>query len=519
MKKNILPLVCKHILLRLSAWILLVAIAGPLPLSANEDAWLLPTNAPDKAARQTINSSQSHGAAPGHPHPPIRISERKKVPQPDVLIAKVKWGLTASNNPVSDWDLATNDFKYFMETGSKTLGMTYAGGVVTLDSFSYDPSLTPALLISGVRTFKLTETEHASLKSYIQRGGMVICDSVYGSPYFYDSCKKVFQDMFPSKALRVIPGDHPLFDIYEKITEMSYPEEPERKEPHMEGIYVGSRVGVLISKYGLGPGWTGNTEVVNELKKRGLKPQYIAPNSAKQFGINLYAYIVGYGEVGKIEGTPEVFLSVDEKRPTDEFVFAQIEHEGAWDVHPTASATLLSKLRQESAVRVNLKRIVVHLDKDELSAIPFLYLTGLDDFTFSPTEVEALRQYLKKGGKLFINNGLGLAAFHQAVMREMEKVLEGKAKMMPIPAKHEIFSSLKPIKEVEYTDALLAINPELKTRPNLLGVEGENGLQIIYSPYDIEAGWLDAFYPLMRGLKSPSATDLGMNIVTYMMMY
>ncbi len=48
----------------------------------------------------------------------------------------------------------------------------------------------------------------------------------------------------------------------------------------------------------------------------------------------MMSYSIGYAEAGREEAKPELFGSLDEKAPTDEFVFAQIRHEGAWNVHP-----------------------------------------------------------------------------------------------------------------------------------------------------------------------------------------
>ena len=124
-----------------------------------------------------------------------------------------------------------------------------------------------------------------------------------------------------------------------------------------------------------------------------------------------------------MEGQPEVFGAADQKRPTDEFVFAQLKHEGAWNVHPGGATALLMKLRRYTAIRVNLKRVAVDAEKDDLSSYPFLYLTGLDDFLFSPEAVTALRRYLNFGGVLLINNGMGLSTFDRAVRRELAKIL------------------------------------------------------------------------------------------------
>jgi len=59
--------------------------------------------------------------------------------------------------------------------------------------------------------------------------------------------------------------------------------------------------------------------------------------------------------------------------------------------------------------------------------------------------------------------------------------------------------------------------PELNNRPFLLGVTIDGEVRILYSPYDLEAGWLDAYYPLIRGYEPVGAQRLGMNIIAYIM--
>ena len=98
--------------------------------------------------------------------------------------------------------------------------------------------------------------------------------------------------------------------------------------------YVGSRIGVLLSKYGLGCGWDDHA---GPLIKDAA---YYDTPSADSIGMNLVAYAIGYNRVGMEESKPELFAAVDEKTPTDEFVFAQIEHEGAFNVHPNSATAL-----------------------------------------------------------------------------------------------------------------------------------------------------------------------------------
>jgi hypothetical protein len=490
-----------------------------VPAQGKENDWFtyLGNKTKPKAPRKHMSAAEALPPLP-LPATPLRRTERKKPPQPDYLVGKVIWGESASfvdssgdKMEIADWNLCPTDMERFVGNG-RSMDLQYHWQNVNLNDFHFDPKKLPALLFSGVRTLRLSQTHIQALREYVLNGGMVICDSIAGSPYFYDSAKKVFLEAFPESRFRVIPADHPLYHMLTDVKKVNYPKKRGMTKPFMEGIYVGSRIGVLVSKYGLGCGWNRDTTRLGKLPKA----VYYDVKSANQLGLNLAAYIVGYAEVGLLEGQLEVFGQADQKRPTDEFVFAQLKHEGAWNVHPGGATALLMKLRQHTAVRVNLKRVAVDAEKDALSSYPFLYLTGLDDFSFSSEAVTALRRYLNFRGVLLINNGMGLSTFDRAVRRELAKILP-EARLEPISANHHLYNSLLPIKKVRYSPVVAKNKPELKNQPYLLGVTIDGALRILYSPYDIEAGWLDAYYPLIRGYEPIYAKQLGMNIITYVM--
>jgi len=159
----------------------------------------------------------------------------------------------------------------------------------------------------------------------------------------------------------------------------------------------------------------------------------------------------------------------------------------------------------------------VDLERDDTSAYPFLFFTGLDDFVLSGKQIEALRKHVDQGGTLVINNALGLATFHQAAVREMGRVFPADDFML-LPRTHEIYRSLYPIESVKYTPALMKDKgEELQGRPVLFGAEIKGKLRVIYSPHDLEGGWNEVRYPLSRGYQSDSAKKLGCNIIMFAM--
>lgn len=493
--------------------LLLLFLLHTGPLGASEDDWLRPLGPPPKAKPRRISGGESFPPLP-LPATPLRRSERKREPTPPKLIGKVMWGESASFSyangakaQVSDWNMCPGDVQSLLRKASSFLGTPYHYEALPLTRFHGDPEKTPVLFFSGGRTLRFDEEQMTLLRRYVRSGGLLVFDSIAGSPYFYRSACERAAEMFPEVTRRVLPLDHPIYHMLYDIETVHYPRNLESTTPHLEGLYIGCRVGILISRYGLGVGWDNREVPLIE------KAVYYDVKSANEIGLNLIAYAVGYGHVGREEAKPELFGALDEKRPTDEFVFAQVRHGGAWNVHPGAAAALLRRLRHDTALRVSLKRIPVTPGRDRLDDFPFLYLTGLDDFSWSAAEAQALSAFLRRGGTLFINNGLGLSTFDTAVRRELKKLLP-EAALQPLPIEHPLFTTVFNTRAVRYTPAAAARDPE-RTAPVFAGIQLDGDLRILYSRFDVEAGWLGVEHPLCLGYETHSATQLGINAVVY----
>ncbi|NUM34775.1 MAG: DUF4159 domain-containing protein [Candidatus Brocadiae bacterium] len=480
---------------------------------ADEKEWFVPLGMPPKAKPRRISGGEGFPPLP-LPVTPLRRSERKREPSSPKLFGKVIWGETATfqddqgqSQKYADWNLCPDDLgQLFRKVKQGNLGLDYSNDPLDLNSFSGSPEEMPVLFFSGTRTIRLGKTQLDLLRSYTLKGGMIVFDSIAGSPYFYASAKKLLSDMLPEFSIRTIPLDHPLYRIVYSINKIKIPKAPEVSAPLMEGIYIGCRIGVLLSPYGMGCGWD-NHEVPHIEKAK-----YYDIDSANRLGVNIVAYSVAYSHVGRTEARSELFGTLDEKPATDEFVFAQIKHKGAWNVHPGSAISLLTKIRQDTSIKVSLKRIPVSPGKDDLSSFTFLYLTGLDDFQWDETEVKAIRNFLNASGTLFINNGLGMQTFDRAVRREIQKVLpEGKLSIIPLS--HPLYSSFFTIRELDYTPET---TPWSKNRkPCLEGIGIAHDLRILYSPVDMEAHWQGCDHVLCRGYQMQSAMQMGFNIIVY----
>ena len=500
--------------LRLVGALLLIAIANAEIIAASADDWFVPLGPPPKAAPRRINGGESFPPLP-LPATPLRRSERKRQPSAPPLFGKVVWGEAAEftygdgqKAGITDWNLCPADLQQVLEKAKRVLGVAYGSEEVTLSSFHYDPERLPVLFISGVRAVAFSDDQVAQLRGYIRRGGMVVFDSVAGSPYFTAAAHDFAARAFPDEALRTLPADHPIYHMSFDVTKAAFPRNAPGDVPKLEAVYVGCRCGVLISPYGLGTGWDDH-EVNDQLKQA----VFYDTATASQLGVNLVAYAIGYAHVGMEEARPELFGAADERRPANELVFAQIRHEGHWDVHPGATAALLGRVCQDTAVAASRKRVAVTPGKDDLSPYTVLYLTGLDDFHFSPEEQAALRGFLAGSGTIIIDNGLGLETFDLAARRELAALIPG-AKLAPIPLDHPLYAASVPVRTVQYSPAVLREHPDLKV-PMLEGISIAGDLRVIYSPYDLSSGWLGCEDPLAKTYSPVSATALGLDLMVY----
>lgn len=490
----------------------LVATAAPLA-AASQDDWFVPLGPPPKAAPKRIGGGESFPPLP-LPATPLRRSERKRQPSPPTLVGKVVWGESASfsfkqggETQIADWNLCPADLQGVLGKAKNALGEPFGSDQVALSSFHYDPVRTPLLYVSGVRAVAFSDEQLARLRDFVQRGGTVFFDSVAGSPFFTSAARRTAQRLFPDRALAPLPADHPLFHLVQDVDRAGFPRNAPGERPVLDAIQVGSRAAVVVSPYGLGCGWDDREVPMLE------QAVFYDVDTASRLGVNLIAYVVGYHQVAQQEAKPELFGALDEKRPANELVFAQIRHDAHWDVHPGAAAALLTRARRDSAMAVSLKRVAVRPGHDDLSSYPLLWLTGTGDLRFSEGERAALRTWLAGHGTLVIDNGLGLATFDAAVRRELAALLPG-AQLQPIPPGHALMSAAAPVVEVRYSPQVQRVRKGLSA-PWLEGVAMGGDIKVIYSPYDLAAGWDGLERPGALTWDGAAGTAMGLNLLVY----
>ncbi|MCH2176824.1 MAG: DUF4159 domain-containing protein [Lentisphaeria bacterium] len=481
----------------------------------NEDDFLRPVGLPPKAKPQMRQGGESLPPLP-LPVTPLRRSEKKRPPSPATLIGKVIWGSykdftweNGQSTRVYDWNMIPGDCQAILRQAYKYLKMDYKVETTDLKSFNSTPAEIPVLYFSGGRSLNFSEEERKKLRHYSLSGGMLWFDSVVGSPYFYKSSLSELKSIFPDAAIKRLPDDHPIFHMIEDSNVVNV-KTKESIKPVLDGIYIGSRVTAVVSPYGLGVGWDGaKPDLIS-------KANYYDRDSSIKLGLNLVAYSVGYFRLGQSQSRAEVFRSDDLEENLDPLVFAQIKTNGVWNTEPGAPEKLFRFMNKNLNIKTNLKVQTIKLDQQDLSNFTFLYLSGVSDFQLSDKELRALKNYLLDGGYLFINNSLGLSEFQNYARQTLHQLFP-EHKLKSLPMSHPLYETGPfEIKQAQYTLPVRAKYPQLHT-PVLEAITIDGDIRVIFSPFDLAAGWQGDDHPLSYSYLPGESLQIGANIMTYFM--
>ena len=497
----------------------LMAAAGGVAGSATVGSWAwgdenygpIDCGPPPKAKAQHRTGGEGFAPLP-LPATPLRRSEKKRPPAPPALIGKMGLGpnrwITKDGKRVQyrDWMTDPADISTLLLWTNEKLGINYRSIESDFSQFSYDPRELPALLFAGHNKFTLNDEVRKNLARYVADGGTIIGDACCGWNDFAECFRREMESIFPGRPLRKMLPEEPVFSAYYKLGAFTYKKgdgSTYDAEPCLEGIDFGCRTGVIFSPCDLTCGWDGHEH------PRGLR---VVIDQARQIGANMVTYVLGSYQLGRFLSTTKVYYEASAPS-RDDFVFAQLIHEGDWDPDPSAVHNLLKYARDNSTLGVKFKRENVQLKDPKASTYPLLYMTGHREFHWSQEEVARLQRYLKAGGVLLADACCGRVAFDMAFRSEIAKVFPN-AKLQKIAADHPIYHSHYDIHTVDYTPRTREDFGQFDT-PELEGITVDGRLVVIYSKFDLGNGWEQFPHAYSYGLKDESALQIGTNVIVY----
>ncbi|OGR84746.1 MAG: hypothetical protein A2901_01310 [Elusimicrobia bacterium RIFCSPLOWO2_01_FULL_54_10] len=171
----------------------------------------------------------------------VSISSGSVVPGNRFIFAQLKAGPEAA-----DWDpypSASRDILSFLQQTTSVKTVPSPRWVDLQDPLLFQ---SPFLVFTGAGRLSWTKTERDNLKKYISGGGLVFVENRTGeiSGSFDDSFRSELKQMFPEKALSLIPRTHAVFRSFYLLRTVGGRRQAQN---YLEGLEVDGRVAVIYS--------------------------------------------------------------------------------------------------------------------------------------------------------------------------------------------------------------------------------------------------------------------------------
>ncbi|HUF30693.1 MAG TPA: DUF4159 domain-containing protein [Gemmatimonadaceae bacterium] len=197
-----------------------------------------------------------------------------------------------------------------------------------------------------------------------------------------------------------------------------------------------------------------------------------------------------------------------------EFVFATVQYDsGDWDSAPLVPANIIDAVARYTSIPVRPSGVNVPLASPEIFGYPFAYLTGHLPVRFSEQERANLREFVERGGFLFIddhNHDID-GAFHKTATEEIARTIEP---LRELPNDHPLYRAF-----FTFEDGPPTTSHELNgwgdnlVHEHLLAVERADRIAVLYSNKDYSSEW--SYHPDNKRFLSLDNTRFGVNIVVY----
>ncbi|MBN2451798.1 MAG: DUF4159 domain-containing protein, partial [Lentisphaeria bacterium] len=122
---------------------------------------------------------------------------------------------------------------------------------------------------------------------------------------------------------------------------------------------------------------------------------------------------------------------------------------GDWATNPEDAKNLLRWM----AKNLNVHFSTINIPEDKIptnpEAIPVIYRTGHEAFSFSPEIRERLREYVLRGGTIVFEACCGRRAFAESALREMQQLIPERPPYR-LTKDHPLYHSFMEIKDISY---------------------------------------------------------------------
>ena len=201
-------------------------------------------------------------------------------------------------------------------------------------------------------------------------------------------------------------------------------------------------------------------------------------------------------------------LSFISGNPTVKIALVKYNGGGDWYANlQTSLPNLIHFCNKNLGTNIDPQQAIVEVGSPEIFNYPFLHITGHGNIVLSNSEAENLRNYLKAGGFLHIDDNYGLDKFIRPQLKKVFPELE----LIELPYSHPIYHQ-----KYNFANGLPKIHEHDNKPPRGFGLVYEGRLVCFYSlECDLGDGWEDPDIHHDGQEARERALKMGANLIQY----
>jgi hypothetical protein len=358
----------------------------------------------------------------------------------------------------------------------------------------------------------LTDPLRARIQEFCETGGTLLIDhTCTPDPQFHRNLTAFLEAIWPSRRLRPVPANHPLYSAHFTL---------ERKIA-LEALGNGCREYVLVcdsatpaastQPTGTAPA-SGPAEQL-DLSCTWQKTSPKRQPAAFQIAANLYMYATDKSFRNKIE--PRSNLPRESGAAAATLAVGQLQHTNNWNACPLALPMLSQTLQARAGL--GLEVLPVTLEAAKSFGGKVLVISGQGKMAWAAEQIAVVRDHVGKGGCVLADSLMGDRDFAESLRRLAAAALGAPAR--PIPNTDPLITGkfgekAFPLGKVQYSRTL-------RWRKGIAGPASLEGVQVkgrwafVISPYDLTNGLTTAKPYGSMGYEPDDATRIAANCMMY----
>jgi uncharacterized protein DUF4159 len=184
---------------------------------------------------------------------------------------------------------------------------------------------------------------------------------------------------------------------------------------------------------------------------------------------------------------------------------------GDWYANPSSLPNLLHAIGERTALQADRSEKVVTLSGDDLWSVPYIYMTGHGNVSWSEKDLETLRRYLRQGGFLHIDDNYGMDS---SIRREIARLFPDQP-LVEVPLAHPVYHLI-----YDFPKGIPKIHQHDGKPAQGFGIFLDGRLALYYSyQSDLGDGWEDPEVHKDPPEKREAALRMGVNLFAYAVGY